>query len=86
MATWKEELCDQLSEELEDVETYARLSRMAEADGKHNVSHFLSVIAHEEMTHAEYIKSALEDMGLYSDEKSREMTVKWERAKSSLYK
>ncbi len=84
MATWKEELCDQLSEELDGVENYAHLSKLAAEDGHHDVARFLGVIAHEEMTHAEYLKMALEGMGLYSEERRREMKPKWEHARAAL--
>lgn len=84
MLTWKQELCDQLEEELEGVETYAQLSRLADADGNHEVARFLAVIAHEEMTHAEYLKKALMGMGLYSAEKDNALKPKWERAWDSL--
>ena len=56
------ELKDRIPDELEDVHEYHELADIAEEHGHPTVAHYLRVIAHEENTHAEYLKHAVEKL------------------------
>ena len=62
-------LREQFCEEIEDAHKYLDLAEEAERDGWHLTANGLEMIAHEEMTHASFLRERLKEWGEYHEEK-----------------
>ena len=62
-------LREQFCEEIEDANEYLDLAEEAERDGWHLTANGLEMIAHEEMTHANFLRERLMEWGEYHAEK-----------------
>ena len=62
-------LQEQYCEEIEDANKYLDLAEKAEHDGWHLTARGLEMIAHEEMSHASFLRERLLEWGEYHIEK-----------------
>ena len=66
---WKHKIQEQFCEEIEDAHEYLELAEEAEEDGCYQTAHGLELIAHEEMSHANFLREKLIELGMYHHEK-----------------
>jgi rubrerythrin len=62
-------LREQFCEEIEDAHEYLDLAEEAERDGWHLTARGFKMIAHEEMSHANFLRERLLEWGEYPDGK-----------------
>ena len=72
---WKHHLVEQYYEEIEDAHEYLKLAEEAEDDHCYITANGLEMIAHEEMTHARFLRDKLEEWDIPHGAKEAE----WEK-------
>ena len=75
---WKHELSEQFEEEIEDANKYLDLAEEAEEDKCYITANSLELIAHEEYSHAHFLRGRLEEWGMFTHE-DKELWEKLER-------
>lgn len=78
----REHFLEDFCEEIEDSNKYLDLSEEAEEAGMHGTAIALQMIAHEEMTHARFLRNELEHMHALPIEKHE----KWEKLLKRFHK
>lgn len=69
---WKHKLLHDYYEEIDDANKYLKIAEEAEADMCYMTANALEMIAHEEMTHARYLRDKLDDWHIPHGEKESE--------------
>ena len=69
---WKHQLVEDYYDEIEDAHKYLKLAEEAEKDSCYVTANGLAMIAHEEMTHARFLRDKLEEWGIPHDAKEAE--------------
>jgi rubrerythrin len=69
---WKHQLLNDYYKEINDSHHYLALAKEAEADMCYMTANALEMIAHEEMTHARYLRDKLDDWHIPHAEKEAE--------------
>jgi ferritin len=69
---WKHKLLDDYYKEINDAHHYLDLAKEAESDSCYVTANTLEMMAHEEMTHARFIRGRLEEWDIPHWEKEEE--------------
>lgn len=62
--SWKHQLLDDYYEEISDAHKYLKLSEDAEKESFYHTAQTLELMAHDEMTHARFLRDKLEEWGI----------------------
>ena len=76
--SWKHQLLEDYYEEIADANKYLKLSEEAEKESFYNTAKTLELMAHDEMTHARFLRDKLEEWGIPHSAKEAE----WEELES----
>lgn len=75
-----------LPEELDGVNHYAEMAKMADAEGKHGEAGVFRDMAHEEFCHAKHLKMMIHDHPTGEPPANHaDMVKKWKEAESAIH-
>ena len=69
---WKHRLVEDYYEEIEDAHKYLKLAEEAEEDSCYLTANTFEMIAHEEMSHARFLRGRLEEWDIPHGDKEEE--------------